>query len=400
VESHKAAIPPRLPHSDPFQTRRKLRRPQKGYNRQSLGASMKPITRGMCIIIPLILALAASPAPSPTAPIYADHHDLLHYLDASGQRQPVKTKEDWLTRRQHILAAVQLVMGPLPGGDKVPLEMKVEEETAVGELIRRKISYRTDKTTRVSAYLMIPPAARDRKVPAVLCLHQTTKIGKAEPVGLGPKQNLHYALHLAQRGYITLAPDYPSFGDYQYDFKDPTYASGSMKAIHDNIRAVDLLQTLPQVDGERIGCIGHSLGGHNSIFTAVFEPRIKVIISNCGFTSFPKYYGGKLKGWTSDRYMPRIASVYESDPKRVPFDFPELIGALAPRRFLAIAPVRDDNFEASGVDDCINAARPIYELYNASPNLALQHPDCAHDFPPEARHIAYDFFDRHLMGKE
>src|SRR5439155_1124399 len=107
------------------------------------------------------------------------------------------------------------------------------------------------------------------------------------------------------------------------------FTSGSMKAIWNNMRAVDLLQSLPEVDGERIGCIGHSLGGHNTMFTGVFDTRIKAMVSNCGFTSFPKYFGGKLKGWTSARYMPRIATVYELKPEKVPFDFPEVVAALA-----------------------------------------------------------------------
>ena len=52
---------------------------------------------------------------------------------------------------------------------------------------------------------------------------------------------------------------------------------------------MDLLQSRPEVDPEKIGVIGHSLGGHNAMFTAVFDERLKVIVSNCGFTSFPKY---------------------------------------------------------------------------------------------------------------
>src|SRR5437588_7907531 len=107
-----------------------------------------------------------------------------------------------------------------------------------------------------------------------------------------------------------------------------------MKAIWNNVRAVDLLQSLSGVDAEKIGCIGHSLGGHNAIFTAAFDTRIKALVSNCGFTTFPKYYGGNLKGWTSDRYMPRIASAYHLKPDAVPFDFTEVIAALAPRAFL------------------------------------------------------------------
>src|SRR5207249_1652669 len=111
------------------------------------------------------------------------------------------------------------------------------------------------------------------------------------------------------------------------------YVSGSLKAIWNNMRAVDLLQALPEVDPERIGCIGHSLGGHNTMFTAAFDTRIKALVSNCGFTSFPKYYGGHLKGWTSIRYMPRIRDVYGMNPERVPFDFTEVVAARAPRAF-------------------------------------------------------------------
>ena len=76
---------------------------------------------------------------------------------------------------------------------------------------------------------------------------------------------------LAEHGYVVLAPDYPYEGEYQPDLYAMGYVSGTMKAIYDNIRAIDLLQSLPNVDPERIGCIGHSLGGHNSIFTATFD---------------------------------------------------------------------------------------------------------------------------------
>ena len=170
-----------------------------------------------------------------------------------------------------------------------------------------------------------------------------------------------------------------------------------MKAIYDNIRAVDLLQSRTEVDGERIGCIGHSLGGHNTMFTAVFEPRIKVMVSNCGFTRFHKYYKGRLAGWTSKRYMPLIASRYGNDPDRVPFDFTEIVGSFAPRPFLASSPVRDGNFEVSGVKETMIVAKPIYKLYGKQANLQANHPDCGHDFPPEARKVAYEFFDRHLQ---
>jgi acetyl esterase/lipase len=295
-----------------------------------------------------------------------------------------------------VLKGMQEVMGALPPDtDRVPLDVQVKSETRTDHYLRKKITFAVEKDDRVPAWLLVPHERRG-KLPAVLCLHQTTPIGKDSPAGLGGSAPLHYAHHLAERGYVTLAPDYPSFGEYPYDFRKSRFKSGSMKAIWNNMRAVDLLSSLPEVDAERLGVIGHSLGGHNAIFTAAFDVRLKVIVSNCGFTSFPKYYKGDLRGWTSDRYMPRIASVYASQPEKVPFDFPEIVASFAPRAFLAIAPVGDDNFEVSGVKDCIAGARPTYEKLGAAEKLAAHYPNCKHDFPEESRAMAYAWLDRWL----
>ena len=109
---------------------------------------------------------------------------------------------------------------------------------------------------------------------------------------------------------------------YQPDLKALGFTSGTMKAIWDNIRGLDLLETLPFVKKEvGFAAIGHSLGGHNALYTAVFEPRLSVVVSSCGFDSFLDYYGGKPavwtagKGWCQERYMPRLlayAYAYET----------------------------------------------------------------------------------------
>ncbi len=95
--------------------------------------------------------------------------------------------------------------------------------------------------------------------------------------------------------------------------------------------------------------------------------------------------------------MPRIAEVYGKDPAKMPFDFTEILGAMAPRAVFINAPVRDANF-LSGVDDCVEAAKPVYALFGAADNLAIVHPDCEHDFPSEIRETAYRFVDRVLKG--
>ena len=204
------------------------------------------------------------------------------------------------------------------------------------------------------------------------------------------------ALELAKRGYVVLVPDYPSFGDYKYDFNADKYISGSMKGIFNHMRAVDLLQSRPEVDPARIGAIGHSLGGHNAMFVGVFDERIKVIVSSCGWTPLHDYYGGKLEGWTSDRYVPTIRDVYKLDPDSVPFDMYEIVAALAPRGFFSNSPLHDSNFDVAGVRKAIAEAKPIYELLGAPEQLQVRYPDAGHEFPPAVRHEAYQFIDRIL----
>jgi dienelactone hydrolase len=226
-------------------------------------------------------------------------------------------------------------------------------------------------------------------------LQQTTSAGKDEPAGIQGDRNLKYALELAEKGFVTISPDYPSFGEHVYDFAvESGYSSGSMKAVWDNIRAIDLLETMPEVDAGRIGCIGHSLGGHNAIFTAVFEPRLKVIVSSCGFTSLTE---DDIPSWTGPRYMPRIASVFQNDVRQVPFDFHELIASLAPRPFLACVAENDDDFAASGVRDVMNTASGVYDLFLAEEVLQSETAPVVHSFPQSSRERAYAFLRNYLF---
>jgi hypothetical protein len=346
----------------------------------------------------LPFALLAQNTSSPLQ--YPDKSKLLVYLDKDGIERPVKTPADWQIRRKHILENMQLVMGPLPDvTKKVPLDVKVEEEEKTDKYTRQLITFATDKNDRVSAYLFIPKDIKD-KTPGVLCLHPTEKnLGKKVVAGLGGKANRQYAVELAERGYVTIAPDYVGMGGYNYDPYANGYASATMKGIWNHMIAVDLLQSLPEVDKENIGAIGHSLGGHNSMFVAVFDERIKCIVSSCGFNSFPTYYKGNIAGWSHNGYMPLLKTKYDLDPKKVPFDFPEVVAALAPRAFLACAPLHDSNFEVQGVKDCIVAARPVYQLLAAEARLAATYPDAGHDFPDPTRKMAYEWMDRWLKGK-
>ncbi|MEQ1828093.1 MAG: alpha/beta hydrolase [Pirellula sp.] len=332
--------------------------------------------------------------------------NLMVYRDQSGALHDVTTSDGWMMRRREIVAGMESVMGKLPGDEKrCPLDVQVEEEFDGGSYVRRLITYASEPNGRVPAYLLIPKNALEgkAKVPAALCLHGTNNVvGHGVVVGLGETPNRSYALELAQRGYVTLAPNYPLLAKYQPDVAKLGWESGTLKAVWDNIRGLDLLETLDYVDRERgFGTIGHSLGGHNSVYTAVFDERLKVVVTSCGLDSYLDYYQGNeanwfpQKGWCQTRYMLKLAD-YRGRLAEIPFDFHEMIGAIAPRKVLIVAPLRDSNFRHESVDRVVRAARPVYALLGQPGNLQVEHPDCEHDFPNEMRQLAYSIMDKTL----
>ncbi len=352
---------------------------------------------------------ADQPTISPAAP-YPDHQDLSVYRDDDQQLQPIQSVADWQRRRDHILLGMQQVMGRLPDDSELPPLTVEEIGTEDFDGFRRvNLRYRADGENFATAHLYLPNGlylpndsdseqAATSKRPALLALHPTSAIGKRVVAGDGPLANRNYAVELARRGYVVLAPDYPSFGDQtDYNFHTDRYVSGTMAAIVMHRRGIDLLQQRPEVDPQRIGAIGHSLGGHNAMYLAAWDPRVQVAVSSCGWDPFTDYMGGKLAGWSSDRYMPRIRTRFNLDPQLVPFDLTEVAAAIAPRGFFSASPLRDNNFVAAAIQRNEPKIRQVYDLHDASDRFVVVYPDAEHDFPPETREQAYQFIDRFLM---
>jgi dienelactone hydrolase len=320
------------------------------------------------------------------------------------KRPRALTVDEWPEHKARIIANLGCLLGPLPGrAFRVPLDLKIVREEQRDGYTQKTITYNVDPYDRVESYLLVPER-RGGKRPATLALHSTHPTGKDFAMGLKGDTSQPYARELAQRGYVVIAPDYWPMGHYRNKKYDPYqrgYASGAIKGVWSHMRALDVLESLPEVDADRIGCIGHSLGGYNTIFLSVQEPRVKAMVSNAGYNSFVEYAaspygGGDLANWALDKHIRRIRTIYNNDPAAVPCDFPELIAAIAPRPFLTIAPKQDDIFVLPGVNKCLEAARPVYELLGAGNNLQARFPDDAHNFPESERRAAYEFLDRFL----
>jgi len=310
--------------------------------------------------------------------------------------------------RPESLRAMESIMGPFPTRERGALNVQVISETRRDGLVLRDLTYESQPGARVPAYLLFPEAAltAGKLHPAVLGLHQTHAAGRKVVVGLGASPDDEYGVELAKRGYVVLSPAYPLLADYSPDVRGLGFASGTMLAVWNNSRGLDLLATLPFVATNGFGSIGHSLGGHNGLFTAAFDPRIRVVVTSCGFDSFRDYADGnpgvwaEERGWCQLRYMPRLAA-YRGRLAELPFDFTDVLGAIAPRAVLINAPKGDSNFRWQSVDRVVAAVRPLWESAPAGDGVRpvppeVLHPDSPHRFPPKQRQRAYEVLDREL----
>lgn len=352
----------------------------------------------LCLVSSIALLFNFAIAEETAAPAKS-HQSLTWAPDASGIPLPLKTLGDWERRRTAILAGFEEAAGKLPSRDNLPdLDVRVSERIETVHYVRETLTFASEDGDRTPAYLYLPKDLKaGEKRAGIVALHPTGALGKGIVDGKGERPNRAYARELAERGHVVIAPDYLSFGDYKdYDFAADRYESGTMKGIWNHMRCVDLLVSRPEVDPEKIASIGHSLGGHNAIFHGVFDRRVKVIVSSCGWTPLHDYYGGDLKGWTSDRYIPAIRDRYALDPDKVPFDYYELVAALAPAAFFSNSPLRDSNFDWRGVEKVAPQARRIYELHGVPEKMRIAYPDDEHDFPTIEREESYRFIEQWL----
>ena len=141
-----------------------------------------------------------------------------------------------------------------------------------------------------------------------------------------------------------------------------------MKAIWDNIRALDLLETLPEVDIDRIGFVGDYSDGRAGILTAAFDQRIAATVCICGLTTF-KGYKFPAWGFLADEFqLPIDEGQYRERLKNMPFDFHEAVAALAPRNLLVVARA-DDKQDIAGTKEVVASAATVYKLRGVEPKL-------------------------------
>jgi cephalosporin-C deacetylase-like acetyl esterase len=327
----------------------------------------------------------------------------------------IQSKEQWLQKCERLRAEWEAILGSAPLSVRrersTPLSVSYEvvEEWEEEDHRRLDIRYATFDGDTVPAFLLLPKkrgAEAKRRHPAVLALHPTAAEGRADVATPLGRENRMYGVELVSRGYIVLAPDSASFGGRVYEGTEPfqtapfyaKYPSWSMigKMICDHQRALDVLWTLEEVDTERIGVIGHSLGGYNGWFLAASDQRVRAVVSSCGFSMFtedpdPNRWG--QREWFT--HAPVITDYIRQDT--IPFEWHEIASLTAPVPMFMWSGLMDRIFPnwaaiAAGMAEIDG----LYRFLGHGERFHFVLGNAGHDFPPSIRLLAYDFLDRWL----
>jgi dienelactone hydrolase len=345
----------------------------------------------------LLLVLAAEPSPidwlalvqKPYAELKTPDLGLKPLL-VGRDGKPITTKGEWEQARTALREAWLKRLGPAPE-KPASLDVHIEKTETLDDHTRILLSFAAEGDDRIAAYLLLPAGMKkDEKRPAVVVFHQTTRDTLREPVGLGQKPELALALHLVRRGYVTLSPECYILKDKVGWAKGQAEAlakrrpgwTGMGKMTFDASRCVDFLETRPEVDRERIGCIGFSLGAKEVLYAMAFEPRYKVGVFNEGGI------GLRMSNWADVWYL----------TEKIKADIPDLehhqvLALAAPRPLLILGGGSADG-EASWA--FVKEALPVYQLLGAGERVGLFDHKGKHSFPKEGRRIAYQWLDHWL----
>lgn len=322
----------------------------------------------------------------------------------------IKTREDWEQHRQVLRERYLELIRDQYKPAKPPLELEIHEEVIVEKTYRRLyISYNVEPDERAHAYLAIP-LQLEGKAPAVVALHGTFPQGTKQIAGLVDNPEKAYLDHLAGRGFVVIAPEHfvsgeriPPEGPYdttRFYQKHPEWTAVG-KFTYEHSIAVDVLESLPEVDPGRIGAMGHSLGGHGTIFLAAYDERIKAAACNCGGSFFR--HEPRVLAWARDHWYVYFKHLRPSllRGEAPPVDFHEIMALIAPRAFLDVSGLNDGNplVQRQRVLALLKVAE-VYQLLGVPQNFAFFVHGRGHAVPYESRQLIYGFLEVHLKPPE
>jgi dienelactone hydrolase len=317
-------------------------------------------------------------------------YDALNPALSFAATTPAAAQQWQLTARRKLIER----MGGFPA-TRAPLNAEIIETKDFGSYTREKILFDTRRNLTALGYLLVPKSPAGAKLPAVVCFSGHGK-GLADILGMNDDGTQHternvpyakeYALQCVEHGYVTFAVEQLGIGARRDDAARKTgpaqdscrpaacaavLLGQTMAAWRtwDAMRAIDYLETRPEVDPTRIATMGASGGGTTSLFTGAIDERVKLAMVSAYFNTFRDSIVSISH--CPDNYVPGLLNEMEMY---------DIAGLVAPRCLFVESGRNDRIFPIAGSQVAAAKAKAIYAGFDVPDRFGYAVHEGAHEF--------------------
>jgi dienelactone hydrolase len=305
-------------------------------------------------------------------------------------------------------AKIVELLGGFPT-ERTPLQPQVLEVREFAGYRRERFVFQTRPGMLALAYLLTPNDAQ-RPLRTVICIPGHGR-GVDDLVGIDEQGHDRtdkaaagyehdFAIQVVEHGMAAVAIEPLAFGCR----RDPVNAKKGLAQkgcdpvagealllgqtllgwrVWDVMRTIDWIETRPELNSQRVGCMGPSGGGTATLFSAAMDPRIKVAMVSSYLNTFRDSIFAM--NHCTDNYVPGILNWAEMY---------DVAGLVAPRALFAESGERDTIFPIAGSRESFARVKAIYEVFGAADVVEHEVFDGPHSFwgkrgiPFLARHLA------------
>ena len=295
-----------------------------------------------------------------------------------------KTRTEWEARATRLRKQILFAAGLSPMPQRDPLTPQI-----FGRVERKGYSIEKVLLQTLPGYYLggnlYRPLGKAGKLPAVLAPHGHWAYGRLENTTINSVPAR--AINLAIQGYVVFSYDMTGYNDTiqtPHEFEGPREQLWAFSPLGlqlwNSIRAIDFMESLPEVDPQRIVMTGESGGGTQTFLTTAVDGRIKV--------SAPvNMISAIMQGGAICENAPGL---------RLGTSNLEIAAMMAPRPMLMVSATGD--WTRNTPREEFPALRSIYELYDRAADLETIQIDAPHNYNQPSREAMYSFFSSRVLG--
>ncbi len=323
---------------------------------------------------------------------------------AAGEFRDIKTRADWEKARPELRRQLLDMLGLWPMPARTDLKATITGTIVRPKFTIEKIHFQSRPGLYVTGNLYLPkPAPKAAPTILYLCGH-----GNVVKDGVSYGSKVHYQHHpawFAEHGYVALVIDTLQLSEIP-GIHHGTYREGMWRwhalgytpagvECWNAMRAIDYLETRPEVDPKRIGVTGRSGGGAYSWWIAATDERVRCAVPVAGIADLQSHlnegYPGRLEKGVIAGHCDCMFMV-----NTYRWDFATVAALIAPRPLLLGNSDEDDIFPVPGYRRIADKVRKIYDLYGVGDNFALLETKGKHVDTLELRAGAFRWMNRWL----